>query len=284
MATELTAEWDALASRVRLSLAGAFGSDWATFQSRLAGTREWTTVRGGEEVPLSGGTTALFDYEFPVSVDEPTLLGPDLLLGPELLLAGSVAEYQAITHASGTVTAVSATDLTNQVWLKFPGYPYRNRRVVMVGRGTISRSSRTSQIAIASSVLGTAVGEFMSGRTFSLTVRTETWQDYSELDTALSLGSILLLHGDQPRMGLPNIYGVVTDVQSGPVGRVHGRARHTEITLSEVARPHHAYSSAIGSWSSLLLHFDDWQGVLDGYDSWGEVLELEGSPADVVVP
>lgn len=284
MPLTLTAEWDGAVSRVRLAVAGAAGSTWATFRVRLAGTTAWTIVRGGEEVPVTAGHAVLYDYEFPVSTDDPLLLSEDLLLGPETLLAGSTAEYQVETDASGTVTVVSATDLTNQAWLKFPAYPFRNRKVVVVGRSGVSRSGRSSLIPVASSVLGVSVGEYMSGRELSVTVRTESWQEYESLDTALSLGSIVLLHGDQPRLGLPNIYGVVTAVESNPVGRVHGRARHTQISLTEVARPHHAYAAVVASFATVLDGYDSFEELRTAYDSYAELLELEGSAADVVVP
>lgn len=279
----LNAYWDGAASRVRLSVSGATGSTWATFRVRLSGTLTWTIVRGGERVPTTAGHAVVYDYEFPVSTDDPLLLGDDTLLGPETLLGGSTAEYQVETDASGTVTAVSATDLSDQVWLKFPAYPFRNRRVVVVGRSGISRSGRSSLITVASSVLGVSVGEYMSGREMSLTVRTESWHEYELLDEALSLGSIVLLHGDQVRLGLPNIYGVVTSVDSSPVGRAHGRARHTQITLSEVARPFHAYAAVIASFATVLDGYDSFQTLLDTYESFGQLLELEGSTADLVV-
>lgn len=284
MALQLAADWDGAASRVRLTLSGAVGSTWATFSARLSGTTVWTIVRGGEQVPLTAGNAAIFDYEFPVSADEPLLLGPDTLLGPGVLLSGSSAEYRAVTDASGTVSAVSATDLTNQVWLKFPGYPFQNRRVVMVGRSAVSRSGRSALLPIASSVLGTSVGEFMSGRELSLTVRTETWSEYQALDTALSIGALVLLHGDQARMGLPNVYGVITGVDSRPVGRTHGRARHTEVTLTEVRRPHHAYAAALGSWTTVLDHFATFETLFNAYPTCAELLELEGSGGEVIVP
>lgn len=284
MAASLTTTWEGGSSRVRVQLAGAVSAIWATFQVRLVGTTTWTTVRGGHEVALVSGNATVFDYEFPSSDIDPLLLGDDTLLGEDTLPSGSYAEYRAVLSTTATVTDQCLTDLGNQTWLKFPAYPYRNRRVTVVGRGSVSRQGRSSLIPVASSVLGTTVGEFMSGRTMALTVRTETWPAYVELDEALSLGSIVLLHADQARLGLPNCYAVITRVDSQPVGAVRSRARHTDIELAEVGRPHYAYAAAPASLGTLLDNYATFQELFDQYESFGQLLELEGSGVDVVVP
>lgn len=286
MTATLTATWDEERSRVRLDLTGATSAATATFSSRLSGTNTWTIVRGGFEVSVTDGATrTVDDYEFPGSTDAAALLlGDDLLLGPDVLTGGSTVEYKAVTDNSLTATTSCGTDLYQQVWLKFPGYPQLNRQVTVVGRSAVTRKSRGQVLPIIATGSPAAVGEHMTGRGYTITMRTETWPEFRELDTALALGSVVFIHGDDAALGLPSLYAVVDSYSSAPVGRAHGRTRHTEIDLIEVGRPNYYYAGAVATLATLLDAYDTLADLLAAYDTLADLRNLEGVEADVIVP
>lgn len=286
MTATLTATWDEERSRVRLDLTGATAAATATFSSRLGGTNTWTVVRGAFEVPVTDGETrTVDDYEFPVSTDYPALLlGDDLLLGPDTLTGGSTAEYKVVTDNDLTATTSCGTDLYDQTWLKFPGYPQLNRQITVVGRSAVTRQSRSQVLPIIATGSPAAVGEHMTSRGYSLTLRTTSWPDYRELDTALALGSVVFIHADDGALGLPSVYAVVDGYSSAPVGKMHGRVRHTELNLVEVGRPNYYYAGAVATLATLLDAYDTLADLLAAYDTLAQLRELEGVAADVIVP
>lgn len=285
MTATLAAEFEALSSRVRLKLVDGGSATTATFYGRLTGTSEWYVVRGGAELAVSSGETrTVYDYEFPSTFTDPTLLGPDVLLGEELLLGGTTVDYKAVLDVGGTILAPpEAVDIQRQAWLKFPAYPGRNRRITVVGRSAVERSGRGALISLVSTTPGVAVQEFMTGRSYSLTVRTESWLAYKELDASLSVGGIVFLHADEPRLGVPNIYAVVQGVSSSPVGRTLGRTRHTQIELTEVSRPHFYYAPAGVTCQMVVDNYATCALVLAAYQTCSDLLELSGATSDVVV-
>lgn len=284
MAT-LTATFERASSRVRLKLEGAATATKATFYGRLTGSSTWYIVRGAFELTVTAGETrSVFDYEFPSTFTDPTLLGEDVLLGEELLLGGTTVDYKAVLDVGGTITASSpGVDLQQQTWLKFPAYPGRNRRLTVVGRSSVQRNARGNLLPVIGTTPGVAVQEFMTGRTFTVTARTTTWLDYKALDAALAIGGIVHLHADEPALGVPNVYAVVQGITSDPVGRAHGRTRHTEIELAEVSRPHYFYAPAAATCQTVLDAYDTCADLLAAYETCSELLEIEGATEDVIV-
>lgn len=263
----LSATFQPADSRVLLQATSLGAVTLATFWSRLSGTLTWTQVRGAIDVPVAGGTSApVLDYEFPVTGS-----------------TAATVEY-AVTAAGGVdQRATVSVSVADECWLKFPGFPFLNLPLQVIEPGTISRNSRGSLLPIASARGALAVQEFMSGRGISFTVRTTTWADYVDLDAALSLGSIVFLHADEARLGLPAMYGVVNRLTSDKAARRHGETRYTVIGVDEVAKPSPFYAGAVGTWQSVLTGYDDWDEVATTYSSWNDLLLIEGSPSDVVV-
>ncbi|TDP97644.1 hypothetical protein [Labedaea rhizosphaerae] len=97
----LTATFDDAAGRVRLVAAAAPGTaDTALFERSLDGT-VWTTVRGGEAVPLLAGGCRLDDYEYPAGV--PTMYRVSYVDSADVVWAGTG------TVASANNAAVTPT-------------------------------------------------------------------------------------------------------------------------------------------------------------------------------
>lgn len=286
MAATLTATFESPSSRVRLKLDGATTATTATFYGKLSGTAEWYVVRGAFELTVADGETrTVFDYEFPSTFTDSALMGDDVLLGDDLLLGGTTVDYKAVLDVGGTIEAIpEGVDIQRLAWLKFPAYPGRNRQISVVGRTEVTRSGRGTLIPIVSTTPGVAVQEFMSGRSFSLTVRTTSWLGYKELDAALSLGGIVFLHADEPRLGVPNIYAVVQNISSAPVGRETGRTRHTVLELAEVSRPHYFYAPAGVTCQMVVDNYATCAAVLAAYPTCAKLLELAGASTDVITP
>ncbi|MDN5929491.1 MAG: hypothetical protein L0I24_00230 [Pseudonocardia sp.] len=175
--------------------------------------------------------------------------------------------------------------IEGEAWLKFPGYPYLNRQLTVTGRSGIARSTRGDLVQVVNTRAPVAVQEFMTGRSCSLIARTETWEEYVELDTALGLGGVLFLHADEAELGLPSMYATATGIESETGARAHTARRYTTINLAEVSAPGYAYAGTLGTWQTILTTYPTWQDVLDEplFTSWSALLELEGSPSDVIV-
>ena len=268
MAT-LTATFDSGESRVRLELTGATSATTATYYRRLQGASTYDVVRGAAAVPVTSGTAiVVFDHEFPAG-------------NP----AATTVEYRTITNNSIDTTTTVAVDLSDQVWLKFPGFPFLNRPLTVVGRSKVTRASRGDLVPVVTARAAVAVQEFMAGRAYSVVVRTTTWSEFAELDAALALGGVVFLHGDEARLGLPSMFAVVTTHESEPGPKTHTEIRYTTIGLSEVAVPGYLYAGSVGTWQTLLSSYATWQLVLDEptFTTWSTLLELEGSASDVIV-
>lgn len=266
----VTALFEPTTSRVSLAATALGAATWATFLSRRAGTSAWTVVRGGYRVPVAFGVVIgpLYDYEFPVA-DE---------------LPGTV-EYR-MEPSTGTAEQTSAScSVAGQCWLKFCGFPFLNRRITVTDRAGVARDARGQLLEVVAQRAGIAVQEVMSGQTTEITARTTTWAEWRSLDAALSIGSIIYLHPDEAKLGVPAMYATLTSVKSdpGPRRRAGYQVRYTRLALAECARPGYAYAGSVGTWQTVLNTFSTWQGLLDAYPTWQQVLTLQGSAADVVV-
>lgn len=265
----VTAVFESTQSRVRLGASGLGAATWATFWSRRAGAATWNVVRGAWRLPVTGGVAPThYDPEFPVVESLP----------------GSVQYLMQSSAGASEQTSVTCS-VVDQCWLKFPGFPFLNRRLVVTDRGSVGRDSRGSLLPIVSQRAGIAVQEHMSGLSAELTVRTDTWQQWRDLDAAVSLGAIVWLHADEAALGVPAMYATVSSVKSEPGPRRGGgsQRRYTSLTLTQCATPGYLYAGSVGTWATVLNSHATWQGLLDTYPTWLEVAAVQGSAADVVV-
>jgi hypothetical protein len=261
------ATFEAADSRVRLQVTGETLSFSVTFMKRITGTTSWDIVRGGFGVVVTGGTSPpLYDVEFPA--------GPN---------PTQSTDYRASLSSGTTLDVTVSTSIAAQAWLKFIGFPYLNRQITITDYTPITRSGRSALHQVVATRTAVAVQDYMAARRVEIEVRTDTWSDWVALDNALSAGGIVFLHADEADLGLPNLYAVVSSTSTDRGGRHSSARKYTRITLDEVTKPQYLYAGAIGTYQSVITNHPDYTDVATDYATYGDLLEIEGSAADVIV-
>lgn len=263
----LAATYDVTLSRIRLALtAAAVGSVTATFDRSLDGVN-WTTVRGGSGVSVSGSAANVDDYEFP---------------------AGQAVTYRVRTYtgagaAVGTAQTTVVTQDLAAVWVKVPAVPYLNTPVVVADRGDITRRSRGGVFDVVGRSLPVMVGDVTSGISYTLQLLTETAAEESDLDYTLSTGDVIFLHLPSSVEHFPGGYYAVGEVRRRPTMRLSAR-RLWDVPLTQVAAPGPAVIGSAYTCASVLAQYATVTSVITDNLTIVDLLERTGSPSDVLVP
>lgn len=264
----LTATYDGTLSRMRLTatLLGATAT-YAVFDvDRVGGAVAFTTVRGGGKVTVTGQNASLDDYEFPAGVQ----------------VTYRVRSYNAADVLQQTFTATVTQDLTG-VWLKVVARPFLNRPVVVQSIGPTSRAARGGLFPVVGRSFPVAVADVRGSRSFGLVLLTETPAAERDLDLLLASGEPVFLHVPSTETKLTGGYFVIGDTAADRTFRTSQR-RLFELPLTEVAAPGPDVFGAAGTWQTVLSTYTTWQDVLNAHPTWSSLLELIGSPSEVIVP
>ena len=267
----LTVTYDPILSRMRLHLSGGLTSHHARFDRSIDGGVTFVTVRGANEVPVTGvGLDAYADdYEFPV---------------------GTAITYRAekFDIAGNPVSGISATPITQDlaaVWLKVPAAPFLNQPVTVagLGDGEIKRRSRSAAFDIVGRHLPVGVGDVSGSQEFTLELLTETLAARENLDYLFASGEIVFLHLPSTVDDFPGGYYQAGDVSHRSTLRKSIRHLWT-VPLREVAEPGPDVVGSAYTWGSVLADYPTWGDVIAGNATWFALLQHTGSPSDVVVP
>ena len=261
----LTPTYDPVLSRVRLVGTGLDQFTAVTFE-RSVNQISWTTVRGGESVPAAAGTARLDDYEF---------------------VADQINYYRMKTLApfGQTSDTEDITPVLTAVWLKSVARPFLNLTVSLLGnRFSFERPERGGAFEIVGRSLPVAVTDVRGSKRYTLKVRTDTDQAGTDLDLLLASGDILFLHAPPgsvvPTGGVFLSAGRTAVEYPAPPDPM----RFTSIPVTEVAAPGPDVVGATSSWATVLATYADWSAVIAAHSSWADLLELVGSPDEVIVP
>lgn len=258
----LTAEFDPVLSRIRLSGTALDGAATAQFERSPNGIR-WTTARGGTDVPVSGADTAeLDDYEFS---------------------PGVVNHYRVTAGADVFTTTI--TPAQTGVWFKSITRPWLNREVAVVSHGDITRPARNGIFPVIGRTYAVAVTDVRLARQWEMVVKTDTLSDADALDLVFASGDPLFVQ--VPATGVlatvPGGYVVAGDVKRSRFGTVSTR-RWFDLPLTEVAPPGPDVVGSTSTWETLVAEFGSWTAVLAEFGSWTEVAEYVADPSVVIVP
>ncbi|MCF7548896.1 hypothetical protein [Pseudonocardia sp. WMMC193] len=264
----LTATWDPTNARVQLQATGLSASATSTWlEYRVTGTTQWTVVRGAGQVTVtSSATPVLFQHDPPVGSS-----------------GVATIEYRHNPNVGSQETTTVGISVADQAWLKWLGYPFLNRRLTVTGYSEITRSGRGQINQVINSRLGVSVGEFMGAREFEFTVRTDTWDQWRELDAALSVGGVVYLLADERALGLPVVNAVVRSITTPPGPRHYIERRYTTIGITEVTAPGWGYAGSVGTWQTVVNQYATWAAVQAAQPTWADLATLAGSTGDVVV-
>ncbi|WP_226358540.1 hypothetical protein [Pseudonocardia sp. ICBG601] len=244
------------------------GVEWVDFHYWRAGDARARMVRGGWHVAVNAGSTPeVRHHDWPPGPD-----GRPLLRYAARLSTGAWEDPVEV-----------APSVFDQAWIKWLGFPFLNRRVVVVAYTDPDRDGRGALLDVLAARAPIAVGEVMGSLRFEFTVRTATWEAWRELDRALSVGGVMMLHADETRLGLPSVYFQIDSAKSEKKGRHDSEVRYTTIALHEVAEPSYHYAGATSTWQTVIRSYQSWSDLVEAAATWGDVVNLPAIAGDVVV-
>lgn len=261
----LTATYDGTLSRIRLAatLLGA-SATYAVFD-RTTDAINYTTVRGGAEVTVTGQNANLDDFEW----------------DPGVATTYRVRSYNASDVLQQTFTDGIVQDL-DQVWIKLVARPFLNRAVVVADFGPVQRPARAGVFPVVGRSFPVSVSDVRGSRRYTLEVMTESPSEASDIDLLLATGDPVFVHVPSTS-AVPGGYYAVGDTTEARTGRVSDR-RTFEIPLTQIAAPGPDVVGASITWQGVMNAYADWTAVIANHTDWQDLLELIGSPTDVIVP
>lgn len=256
-------------TKLTVTAAAPVGTAKVGLRLAMLGTPPAATALWFDEAAV---TTVVTDNELAIDDYEFT---PD---APNYYRIRTYSAADALLEEAVTVT----TPTIDAVWLKSLARPFLNQTVRLSEVGDVGRAFRGGVYDIVGRSAPVAVTDVRGARTLSVTVATETAEQASTLDFLLASGDVLYVQapGDYPLVGG---YFAVADVSTTRQAMPWTR-RWTTLGLSEVVAPGPDILGATISWVGVVNAYGTWQDVLDAQASWGTLLELIGSPADVIVP
>lgn len=216
----------------------------------------WTTVRGGKSVPVVAGAFKVDDYEF----------------------TPGVLNYYRVRAETQTITPALST-----AWLKSIARPWLNRAVTVTGFSDVERPARAGVFDVVGRTMPVAVSDVRGSRRYTLEVKTETPTQRRDLDLLTASGDPIFVHVPDT-CDFPGMYAVIGDVGMRRGGRVHSDRRYFELPLTEVAAPGPDVVGATITCQGVLNAYATCSAVLAAHATCASLLELIGSPTDVIVP
>lgn len=244
-------EWDPTKGRNRVS---AFTFSSSVVQARVSRRRvqggAWELVRGGTINVVNGFMVRhADDYEFPSGVE---------------------LDYriEGVT-ATGTVlqtATVRRSSMADQVWLKFVTQPSLNQPLTYMGRGEVTRASRTAVFDVQGRSDPVVVSDVHSSRRMTIRCKAETPAAAATLDHALSQGLPCYLQVPET-INTPSMYAVIGDYRYEAPAIKSLRSVFT-IPLIEVAAPPPSIVSPGETWQNLLDDYPTWEALMASVPTW----------------
>lgn len=185
------------------------------------------------------------------------------------------------------VFAGSITPVIDQVWLKSIVRPFLNRQVTVRDYSEITRKSRSGVFDVRGRSAPVAVTDVRASRQWTLDVNTYTGQERSDLDLLLASGDILLVHVP-PNSGrisaTPGGYVSVGDTKEATPPTAELEWRVFSLPCTEVVAPGPEVVGSTVTCQSVLNLYATCAAVLAAHPTCLSVMELIGSPTDVIVP
>jgi len=250
-------EWDEDKGRNRLS-AFRFDID-ATVSARVSRRRvlggAWELVRGGNVDVVNGYMVRpVDDYEFPSGVDlDYRIQG--------VTVTGSVTQTATVRRQS----------IADSVWIKFITSPALNQRLEFMGRGEVTRASRTAVYDVVGRSDPVVVSDVHSSRRMTIRCKAETAAQAAALDHALRTGLPCYLQVPE-NLNAPSMYAAIGDYSHEPP-TLKSRRNIFTISLIEVAAPPPTIVSPGATWAQLLADFATWEDVMAAVPTWMDIAD-----------
>lgn len=196
---------------------------------------------------------------------------------------GVEVSYQAETY-NATTDALTSTRSSDSVtidpgdanftWLKDPGLPQRNLRVLVQQAPDWSRPIEQTGHRVRGRRNTVTISDVRGGLEGELTVWTRDDAERTALNWLLDSGNVLLWQA-APGMGEEDVYVAVGEATAARVtayAREGWRAWTLPLTQADMPAAVGVAGSAGRTWQDILTENTTWQEVLDRYSTWEDVL------------
>lgn len=232
---------------------------------RVLGNGTRTLVRGPSglysKTPITSDMVVVEDYEAPLGVPVSYYI--------EMLTSGSsTPAYQT------TATVTLAPGDVNECWLKDPGQPQRNTKVLVAKAPDWQRAIEQAEMRVRGRRNSVVLSDVRGGLEGDLQIWTRSDDERAALHWLLDSGNVLFWQA-VPGMGVADMYVTVGQITEARVGGTAMEPwRLWTLPLREVDMPTATgvAGSAGRTWQDVLTQFPSWQAVLDGYATWEDVL------------
>ncbi|GAA3121666.1 hypothetical protein [Streptomyces echinatus] len=233
--------------------------------TRVAADGSRTLVRGTdgliEQDTIASDAVVIEDHEVPL--DSPVSYYIQLYSAPGTL---------ASTRTS-TVVALTLAD-ASEAWLKDPGNPQRNLRVLVARAPDWQRPVEQASYVVRGRRNKVILSGHRQGLEGDLAIWTRSDEERQALHLLLDSGNVLLWQA-APGMGVDDMYvsvAQITEARISPLAQEQWRA--WTLPLVEADMP---VTVGIGgargrTWQDVLTEFATWQDVLTTYATWEDVL------------
>ena len=261
----LDASYNADLSRIQLAATVLGASATYAVMDRTLDGVTYTTVRGGDDVPVVSQVANLDDYEFPV--DE--------------AVTYRVRSYNASDVLQATFTDVITQNL-DQPWLKSVSRVYLNREVEAAEASDVTHVSRAGVFPVSGRSYPVAVTDVSSVRKYDLRITTFTEGEAEAIRYMVTSGDILFFHVPS---GFPALGGYFTvgDVNESRQGLPWERRWFT-LPLTEVAPPGPDVIPTTYTIASMIAEYATVSDVIADNATIIDLMERVGSPSEVIVP
>lgn len=201
------------------------------------------------------------DYEAPLGV-------PVRYRAEEFSASSTVPD----TRTSGLVTLDPGD--TNEVWLKDPGNPHRNLRVMVQRAPDWERPIEQASHRVAGRRNPVVLSAVRGGLQGDLQIWTRDDDERAALHWLLDSGSVLLWQA-APGYGVDDLYvtvGSVTEARVTSYAPEPWRAWTLPLAEADMPVTVGVGSTAGRSWQDVLSGYDTWADVESAYDTWEDVM------------
>lgn len=211
--------------------------------------------------PITSDLVVIEDHEAPLN----TLVRYTIEQSPP----GSLAS----TNRTSAYVRVTLADV-NEAWLKDPGNPQRNLKVLVQTAPDWQRPIEQATFVVRGRRNKVVLSGRRNGLEGDLAVWTRSDEERRSLHLLLDSGNTLLWQA-VPGMGVDDMYVAVAQITEGRVGGLAQEQWRTwTLPLTETDMPiTTVVNGAAGrTWQDELTEFDTWQDVRTTYTTWEDVL------------
>jgi hypothetical protein len=261
--SSLTATFDDANGRVTLAVASVPSGTVTVHLERSADQVTYVDVRGAQAV-AAASAASFRDYEY----------------GAAVANFYRARYFKVDGTSAGAANTATVTPAQTGTWLKNPTRPFLNRLVTITDFDDLTRSSRSGVFDVIGRTLPVARTDLMSGRSTSITMRVDSPHDADDLEEVIAVGEVLFV---QPPADAdpPTLYAVPTGLSRKRVANTSS-ARLLVMPLTECAMPDLSVAAVQSTWQTVTNTYATWADLIAAKAAWNDVLQIVGTPADVI--